>query len=132
MVKREFYYVPVDKNNRWTPCNYRKVTCEELDKILQVYREEILKMCKNGSQGAMTMWAYFKNVTCSDCYGDMVNAYSLLSNDHKSLVTREHEFRHMWNNYQELWRIRYFGTLEEYYLKKAAEAKERMEKYCNE
>lgn len=129
MSKREFYYVRVDKNNNWTSTKYRKVTDKELDKIIIYFKNKILQICSNGSQGAMTMWAYFKNLTCAGCYNDIINAYSLLSNDYKSLVDREHEFRHLWNQYRELYKIRYYGSVEEYHLAMAKNAKNDFEKY---
>lgn len=77
------------------------------------------------------MWACFKSRISSGCYGDMINAYSLLTDDYKSLVDREHELRHAWYHYMELWQIRYYGTVEEYFLKQAATAKEHLSKYIN-
>ena len=130
-MKKEFYFIRVDEYNNWTPAKYRKVTCEELDSILDLYGDKVLRLCSNGKQGSMTMWAYFKNRISSGCYSDMINAYQLLSDDNRSLVEREHEFRHAYEEYLELWRIRYFGSVEEYYLKKAEEAAENIKKYTD-
>lgn len=131
MVKKDYYMVQVDENLIWTPCKYRKVTCDELDSILDTYGKKVLALCSNGKIGAMTMWAYFKNQISGGCYGEMINAYSLLTNDNKSLVDREHEFRHVWNIYEELWKIRYFGSMENFYLERVKEAKEYFENYKN-
>lgn len=129
-MKKEFY-VQVDENKKWSSGKYRKVTREELDEILDTFGKEVLKLCSNGNQGCMAMWACFKNRINGGCYGDMINAYSLLSDDSKSLVDREHELRHALNHYHELWKIRYYGTVEEYYFARAKEAKEKYEKYCS-
>ena len=129
MAKKEYYMIRVDEYGNWTPCKYRKVTGDELDKILNTYGKNVLGLCSNGKNSAMIMWAYFKNIISSGCYEDMINAYRLLSNDNKSLVDREHELRHMWDNYQELWRIRYFGSVENYYLEEANDAREFFERY---
>lgn len=129
MAKKEYYMVRVDKNGMWTPCEYRRVTCNELDMLLDTYGKNVLGLCSNGSNSAMAMWAYFKSKICGGCYGDMINAYRLLTDDSKSLVDREHELRHMWDKYQELWRIRYFGSVENYYLEKAKESKEHFNTY---
>ena len=131
-MRRGFYYVPVDEHNHWSPVKYRKVTADELDKLLDIFGERVLKICSNGSEGAMAMWACFKSRINGGCYSDMINAYRLLTDDSKSLVDREHELRHAWDEYETLWQIRYFETVENYYLKQASEAKERYEKYCPE
>lgn len=130
-MKKDFYYVPVDKYGNWTDTEYRRVSREELDKLEEKYGRAVLKICSNGNIGAMAMWACFKNVIDGGCYGDMINAYRLLADDHNSLVDREHELRHAWNHYEELVRIRHYGTVENYYLERAKKAKERYEKYCN-
>ena len=127
-MKQESYLVRVDKFNKWTPTEYREVGAEELDGILEVFGKRVLDICSNGSRGSMAMWACFKSRINGGCYGDMINAYRVLTDDSKSLVDREHELRHSWNEYEELWRIRYFGSVEEYHLQKAKEAKEECEK----
>lgn len=127
MSNKKEYLVPVGASNEWLGNKYRKVSREELDKILEIYSNDILKIISNGEQGVMTMWAYFKNRLCGGCYGDIINAYRILSNDNKSLVDREHELRHAYQRYKELWRIRYFGSVEAYHLAKAKEAKEKLE-----
>lgn len=129
MDKPEFYYVRVDERGKWDPCKYRKVSRDELDRLVDDYGKMVLRMCSNGTQGAMSMWACFKNSIFGGCYSDMINAYRLMSGDSKSLVDREHELRHAWNQYEELYRIRYHGSVEQYHLKRAKEAKERFEKY---
>ena len=131
-MRREAYFVRVDEFNKWTPCKYRKVDADELDKILEEYGKKVLEICSNGQRGAMAMWACFKSRINGGCYGDMINAYRLLVDDSKSLVDREHELRHAWEEYNELWRIRYFGSVEEYHIQKAKEAKEQMEKYMEQ
>lgn len=131
-MKKDFYYVQVDEYKKWSSGKYRKVTADELDELLKVFGDKVLNLCSNGSEGAMAMWACFKSRINGGCYSDMINAYRLLTDDSKSLVDREHELRHAWDEYEELWRIRYFGTVENYYLKKASEARERYEKYCSE
>lgn len=129
MAKQEFYYIRVDRYGKWTPCEYRKVSCEELDELIDHYGKHMLSLCSNGEHGAMAMWAFFKNKIGKGCYNDMINAYRLLSNDSKSLVGREHELRHVWEEYEELWRIRYHGTVEAYFLSKAEESRKRQKKY---
>jgi hypothetical protein len=129
MSNNKVYAVRVDEDFNWTPTRFRKVDLEELDRILKVYGNTVKDICSRGSQGAMTMWAYFKSRIDSGCYSDMINAYSLLSNDNKSLVDREHELRHAFEQYKELWAIRYFGSLENYFRKKASEAEETLKKY---
>ena len=129
-MKKDFYFVSVDENNKYTSCQYRKVTREELDKLIDVFGKRVLEICSNGKEGAMAMWACFKNQINQGCYSDMINAYRLLADDSKSLVDREHELRHAWCEYKELTQIRYYGSVEEYYLKKAKEAKERFERYA--
>lgn len=123
------YAVRVDIYNKWTPTQYRYVTRDELDDIIKIYGNEVKEICSRGSQGAMTMWAYFKSRIDKGCYSDMINAYSLLAIDNKSLVDREHELRHAFEQYKELWAIRYFGSLENYFRKKASEAEETLKKY---
>lgn len=132
MAKKDYYYVRVDEKGVWTPCKYRKVTREELDKILDNYGKRVLALCSNGTIGAMAMWACFKSRICSGCYSEMISMYQLLSNDTKSLVDREHELRHMWYQYEELWQIRVAGSVENYYLNKAEESKKHFENYCKE
>lgn len=127
-MKRESYMVRVDKFNKWTPCEYRSVDADELDKILEEYGKRVMSICSNGQMGAMAMWACFKSRINGGCYSDIINAYRLLTDDSKSLVDREHELRHVWQEYEELWRIRYFGSVEEYHLQKAKEAKEEFQK----
>lgn len=129
MGKSKRYLVQVDANKKWTPCTYREVDEEELDAILDYYGGTILRIVSNGNKGAMAMWACFKSRIAGGCYSDMINAYRLLSDDSKSLVDREHELRHIWNQYEELWRIRYYGTVEAYYLAKAEKAREYFDKY---
>ena len=128
-MNQKTYLVRVDERKEWTPINYREVTKEELDDLLEVYGGKVLSICSNGKQGSMSMWACFKNHISKGCYSDLINAYRILSDDNKSLVDREHELRHAWNQYIELWRIRHFGSVENYYLEKANEAKEYFERY---
>lgn len=132
MAKKDFYYIRVDEKGIWTPCKYRKVTREELDKILDTYGKKVLAICSNGTIGAMSMWACFKSRICSGCYSEMISMYQLMSNDTKSLVDREHELRHMWYQYEELWQIRVAGSVENYYLNKAEESKKHFENYYEE
>lgn len=129
MPDYKVYAVRVDENFNWTSTKYRKVDLEELDKILKYYGNKVKELCSNGSQGAMTMWAYFKSRIDSGCYSDMINAYELLTDDSKSLVDREHEFRQTYEQYRELWAIRYYCSLENFYRKKALEAEETLKKY---
>lgn len=129
MAKKDFYYVRVDKKGLWTPCKYRQVTREELDKLVEDYGKKVLVLCSNGTIGAMSMWACFKSRICSGCYSEMISMYQLLSGDTKSLVDREHELRHMWKQYEELWQIRVFGSVENFHTKRAEEAKEHFENY---
>ena len=132
MAKKDFYYIRVDEKGLWTPCKYRKVTREELDKILDTYGKKVLAICSNGTIGTMSMWACFKSRICSGCYSEMISMYQLMSNDTKSLVDREHELRHMWYQYEELWQIRVAGSVENYYLNKAEESKKHFENYYEE
>lgn len=126
------FFVRVDENGKWTPTKYRKVGVEELDDILNSYKAELRRICGCGKRGAMTMWAYFRNRIDGGCYSDLINSYELLGEDSKSLVDREHEFRHMFMQFEELWQIRYYSTVEEYYLKKAEEAKDKLNNYLKE
>lgn len=130
MHKQETYLIQVDAYKKWTPGTYRAVSKEELDDLLDYYGGTILRMVSNGQNGAMAMWACFKSRIAGGCYSDMINAYRLLSGDMKSLVDREHELRHLWCQYEELWRIRYYGTVEAYHLDRAKKAKEYFEKYA--
>lgn len=130
MNEKKQFLVQVDAHKRWTPGTYRVVTKEELDDLLSHYGGTILRLVSNGERGAMAMWACFKSNINGGCYGDMINAYRLLTDDSRSLVDREHELRHLWYQYEELWRIRYYGTVEAYHLKRAAEAKEHYDKYA--
>lgn len=132
MEEKKFFRVPVDNHDKYTPCSYRTVTKEELDKLLEKFGNRVLQICERGNLGAMAMWAVFKSRICCGCYSDMINVYRLLSGDNQSLVDREHELRHAYREYEELWQIRYFGTVEEYYLEHAREAKEHFEKYAKE
>lgn len=127
--KNEKFFVQVDQYKKWSPGKYREVTREELDELLEHFGNRVLRMCSNGSEGAMAMWACFKSNINHGCYSDMINAYRLLTDDSKSLVDREHELRHAWNEYEELWQIRYYGTVEAYYLEQAQKAKEYRERY---
>ena len=129
MSEERKYLVQVDKNGYWASGKYREVSKSELDDLVDAYGKKVLSICSNGSTGVMSMWACFKSRISGGCYSDIINAYSLLSDDTKSLVDREHELRHAWKEYEELWRIRYFGSVSEYYIAKAKEAKEREESY---
>lgn len=129
MNEQKQFWVQVDAYKHWTPGTYRSVTKDELDALIDHYGGTIMRLVSNGEQGAMAMWACFKSNISGGCYSDMINAYRLLTDDKKSLVDREHELRHLWKQYEELYRIRYYGTVEAYHLKRAAEAKERFEKY---
>lgn len=131
-MRQEEYYIQVDKYNKWDPGHYHKVTADELDKILDHFGSIVLRKCANGAEGAMAMWACFKSSINGGCYSDMINAYRLLTDDPKSLVDREHELRHAWYQYKELWQIRYYGTVENYYLEQAKKAKEYCERYIKE
>lgn len=124
------FWIQVDEHKKWTPCKYRKVNEAELDMLLDHYGAMILRIVSNGQEGAMAMWACFKNCISGGCYSEMINAYRLLSGDSKSLVDREHELRHLWNQYEELWRIRYHGSVENYHIKRAADARAHFLKYC--
>lgn len=128
MHKNNTYRVRVDIHKNWTTNQFREVTSEELDAILEHFGNKVLYLCSNGTQGAMTMWAVFKNRINHGCYSDIINAYRLMSGDRKSLVDREHELRQAWKEYEELWQIRYHGSVEQYYLDRAQEAKEFFDK----
>lgn len=130
MSEQKEFLVQVDEYKKWTPCVYRTVTMDEMDALLAHYGGMVLRLVSNGTQGAMAMWACFKSNINGGCYSDMINAYRLLTDDSRSLVDREHELRHLWNQYKELWQIRYYGTVEAYHLKRAAEAKERLDRYA--
>lgn len=130
MSEKKEYMVQVDAYKKWTAGKYRTVTKDELDDLLDHYGRMILRIVSNGQQGAMAMWACFKSRINSGCYGDMINAYRLLTDDRQSLVDREHELRHLWYQYEELWRIRYYGTVEAYYLARAKKEKEYFENYA--
>lgn len=127
--KNEKFMIQVDAHKNWAPGKYREVTRDELDALLEHFGHKVLNICSNGCEGAMAMWACFKSNINGGCYSDMINAYRLLTDDRKSLVDREHELRHAWNQYEELWQIRYFGTVEAYYLDEAKRAKEYRERY---
>ena len=118
------YFVRVDHYGVWTPTEYREVTRDELDSLIIKFGNRVLDICSSGQEGAMIMWAFFKSRIRNGSYEDMINAYRLMSTDHKSLVDRETEIRHLWQQYEELWQIRYYGTAEEYYLKRAEEARQ--------
>lgn len=124
MQKNTRYFVRVDKYGVWTPTEYREVTRDELDSLIIKFGNRVLDICSRGQEGAMIMWAFFKSRIRNGSYEDMINAYRLMSTDHKSLVDRETEIRHLWQQYEELWQIRYYRTVEEYYLKKAEEARQ--------
>ena len=132
MARQEVYLVPVDKNDKYTPCLYRAVTADELDRLLEKFGNRVLSIVSRGEQGAMAMWACFKSRVNNGVYSDIINAYRLLTDDSKSLVDREHELRHAYNEYHELWCIRYFGSVENYFLEEAKRAREHFEKYVKE
>ena len=131
MDKDAKFLVRVDQYGNWTEDKYREVTRDELDEILEKYSRQLMDLV-SGKTGAMAMWACFKNVTSavSGCggYADAINAYRMLTDDHKSLEDREHELRHFWKKYEELKQIRYHGTVEAYHLERATEAKNRRER----
>ncbi len=129
MTVDEIVYALMNRGKIHALGKYRKVNAEELDEILKKYGDRVLSICSSRSRGAMTMWACFKSRINSGCYSDMINAYTLLSDDPKSLHEREHELRHAWDEYEELWAIRYHGTLEQYYLDEAKKAREHAERY---
>ena len=134
-MRQEFYYAQVDPKTNdysWTECKYHKLTLEQMDDALQKWGNKVLHIVSNGKEGAMAMWACFKSHINSGCYSDMINAYRLLTDDHKSLVDRERELRHAWNHYEELWQIRYYGTVENYLKEELERAKERYQRYCKE
>lgn len=122
------FLVRVDQYGNWTEDKYREVTRDELDAILVKFSRQLMELV-SGKTGAMAMWACFKNVTSavSGCggYSDAINAYRMLTDDHKSLEDREHELRHFWKKYEELKQIRHYGSVEAYYLKRAEEARSR-------
>lgn len=124
MDKEAKFLIRVDQYGNWTADKYREVTRDELDKILEKYSRQLMDLVA-GPRGAMAMWACFKNVAGTGSYADAINAYRMLTDDHKSLEEREHELRHFWNKYEELKKIRYHGSVEAYHLKKAEEAKAR-------
>ncbi len=128
MDKDAKFLVRVDQFGNWTEDKYREVTREELDEILTKFSRQLMDLV-SGKTGAMAMWACFKNVTSavSGCggYSDAINTYRMLTDDHKSLEDREHELRHFWKKYEELKQIRYYGSVENYHLKRAEEAKNR-------
>lgn len=130
MDKNKKFLIRVDEYNRWTHDKYREVTADELDKIIDGFGRSILSIVSHGTRGAMTMWACFLNCIQGGCYGDVINAYRIMSDDPVSLVNHEHELRHLWQQYQELHAIRYYGSLEAYYLEKAKRAKETFDKYA--
>ena len=129
MTDKKEFLVPVDEHGNWTDGKYRKVGRDELDKIVKQYGGKVLSICSNGKNGAMAMWACFKSRINGGCYSDMINAYDLLADDSRNLVEREHELRHLWDKYEELWAIRYYDTLENYYLEQAAMAREYFERH---
>lgn len=131
-MNEKTYQVRVDENNVWRTSTYRQVTEEELDKIIELYGQKVMSICSRGQNGAMAMLAFFKSAVSGGCYQEMANTYELLSGDNKSLVDREHELRCAWEHYQELCNIRWFGTMENYYLEQAKEAKAHMTMYGNE
>lgn len=130
MAEQKEFWVQVDQYKKWTHGVYRKVTKEELDALLEHYGGTIMRIVSNGSKGAMAMLACFKSRIYAGCYSDMINAYRLLTDDPKSLVDREHELRHLWEQYVELWRIRYYGSVEAYYLERAKEERKHFERYA--
>ena len=122
-MNEKTYQVRVDELGNWRKSTYRKVTETELDKLIEEYGKKVMEICMRGQNGAMTMLAFSKNAVSGGSYEEMICAYELLSEDTKSLVDREHELRFAWEHYQELQRIRCFGTLENYYLEQAKEAR---------
>ena len=124
MTESKKFLIQVDEYGNWTEGKYREVDAAELDKILKKYGDKVLSICESRERGAMIMWACFKSRINSGSYADLINAYALLSDDPKTLHEREHELRHAWDEYEELWAIRYHGTLEQYYLDEAKRAKE--------
>ena len=134
-MRQEFYYAQVDPKTNdysWTDCKYHKLTIEQMDDALEKWGNKILHIVGNGKEGVMAMWACFKNRINSGCYSDMINAYRLLTDDHKSLVDREHELRHAWNHYEELWQIRYYGSVENYLKEELERAKKYYQNYFKE
>ena len=127
MSEQKEYLVEVDKQKRWTSGVYRSVTKEELDEIIDEYGKKVLQIVGNGEKGAMAMLACFENSIGNNGYKELINAYDLLAGDSKSLSEREHELRNLWKQYKDLWYIRYFGTVEEYYLHCARNAFEHFE-----
>lgn len=132
MTDKKEFLVQVDEYGNWTEGKYRKVDKDELDKLVEKYGNMVLSICSNRAKGAMIMWACFKSRINSGCYSDMINAYALLTDDHESLHAREHELRHLWDKYEELWAIRYYGSLENYYLEEAKKAREYFERNTKE
>ena len=99
-MRQEKYFVRVDQWKHWTSDKYREVTADELDALIEHWGKEILSIVSNGRKGVMAMWACFKSRINGGCYSDMINAYQLLTDDHQSLVDREHELRHKWKEYE--------------------------------
>lgn len=129
------YKVPVDPHGNWIENRGGVYILDEetLDKIISKYEGEIYRLIE-GRKGVMAMWACFLNHlsirgTCS--YSSAINAYCIMSDDHKSLVDREHELRHKWNQYEILWKIRYHGSLTQYYEDKLKEKREWEEHICS-
>ena len=121
-MEQETFWVQVDEWGNWSPCKYREVTADELDKLIDLYGKRVLQLVSRGREGAMVMWAVFKNRITGEGFSDLSNAYRLLTDDTPCLLTREHELRHAYEQWEELFRIRYYGSVAAYYLHKADEA----------
>lgn len=124
-MKMESYKVPVDQFYNWTWDRYLEVSEAELDKIIRIYAKRVMDRCE-GPNGAMAMWAYFEEKTNNGGYEAACNAYRLLSGDNKTLTDREHELRRLFEQWRELWAIRYFDSYSNY-LREKADDVEQME-----
>lgn len=115
MTKTTFL-VRVDEYGNWTRKQYREVTADELDVILDKYSRKI-KNTISSSSGAVAM---------QSCFNSITSGYESPEGTDNVQTPKDCEYvlRLLLTRYDELKRIRTYGSVEQYHISKANKARE--------
>lgn len=115
MTKTTFL-VRVDEYGNWTRKQYREVTADELDVILDKYSRKI-KNTISGNSGAVAM---------QSCFNSITSGYESSEGADNAQTPKgcEYILRLLLTRYDELKRIRTYGSVEQYHISKANKARE--------
>ena len=115
MTKTTFL-VRVDERGNWTRKKYREVTADELDVILDKYSRKI-KNTIASNKGAVAM---------QSCFNSIASGYEYPEGADNTQTPKDCEYvlRLLLTRYDELKRIRTYGSVEQYHLSKANKARE--------